>query len=137
KTMTVLQDGQAIRTMPVSLGKPSTPSSSGTMVIMEKAESTIFDTTRTDGPNGYRITIAFAQRLTWGGQFIHAAPWSVNDQGRRKVSGGCVNVSTSNAEWLFGLTMIGDPVHVTGTERGLTPGDGWTAWDIPWSQYPQ
>jgi hypothetical protein len=24
---------------------------------------------------------------------------------------------------------------VKGTERTLDPGDGWTAWDIPWSAY--
>src|SRR4051794_35186371 len=36
KKMTVIQDGTTIRTMPVSLGKKSTPSSSGTMVVMDK-----------------------------------------------------------------------------------------------------
>jgi len=135
KQMNVYQDDALVRTMPVSLGKPSTPSSSGTMVIMSKEESTIFDTTATDGPRGYRITIAYAQRLTWKGQYIHAAPWSVKDQGVRNVSHGCVNVSSSNAEWLFGLTLVGDPVTVRGTERGLDPGDGWTAWNVPWSEY--
>ena len=39
KQMTVYKDGELVRTMPVSLGKKSTPSSSGTMVIMEKQES--------------------------------------------------------------------------------------------------
>lgn len=130
KQMSVYQDDALIRTLPVSLGKPSTPSSSGTMVIMSKEESTIFDT-----PD-YRITIAYAQRLTWKGQYIHSAPWSVKDQGVRNVSHGCVNVSGSNAAWLFGLTLVGDPVTVRGTERGLDPGDGWTAWNVPWSEYP-
>ncbi len=137
KQMQVYQSDKLIRTMPVSLGKPSTPSSSGTMVIMSKETSTIFDTTAEDGPNGYRITIAYAQRLTWKGQFIHAAPWSVRDQGKRNVSHGCVNVATGNAEWLFSTTLVGDPVTVRGTERGLDPGDGWTAWNMPWSQYVQ
>jgi lipoprotein-anchoring transpeptidase ErfK/SrfK len=135
KQMTVTRDGQVIKTLPVSLGKPSTQSSSGTMVIMDKQEKTVFDTTREDGPNGYRIDIAYAQRLTWGGQFIHAAPWSVRDQGVRNVSHGCVNVSTSFAVWLFQQTLIGDPVTVRGTGRALDPGDGWTAWNMPWSEY--
>jgi lipoprotein-anchoring transpeptidase ErfK/SrfK len=129
KLMNVYQDDALLRTLPVSLGKPSTPSSSGTMVIMSKEESTIFDT-----PD-YRVTITYAQRLTWKGQYIHAAPWSVRDQGVRNVSHGCVNVSDSNAAWLFGLTLVGDPVTVRGTERGLDPGDGWTAWNMPWSEY--
>jgi lipoprotein-anchoring transpeptidase ErfK/SrfK len=137
KQMQVYQNDQLIRTMPVSLGKPSTPSSSGTMVIMSKEESTVFDTTAEDGPNGYRINIAYAQRLTWKGQFIHAAPWSVSSQGHRNVSHGCVNVNNANALWLFQTTLVGDPVTVRGTERGLDPGDGWTAWNMPWSQYVQ
>jgi lipoprotein-anchoring transpeptidase ErfK/SrfK len=136
KQMQVLQNDTVIRTMPVSLGKPSTPSSSGTMVIMSKEETTVFDTTA-EGPNGYRINIAYAQRLTWKGQFIHAAPWSVGAQGHRNVSHGCVNVSNANALWLFNTTLVGDPVTVRGTERGLDPGDGWTAWNMPWSQYTQ
>jgi lipoprotein-anchoring transpeptidase ErfK/SrfK len=137
KQMQVYQNDQLIRAMPVSLGKPSTPSSSGTMVIMSKEESTVFDTTAEDGPNGYRINIAYAQRLTWKGQFIHAAPWSVASQGHRNVSHGCVNVNNANALWLFQTTLVGDPVTVHGTERGLDPGDGWTAWNMPWSQYVQ
>ena len=40
----VLRNGKVLRTIPISLGKPSTPSSSGTMVVMEKKESTVFDT---------------------------------------------------------------------------------------------
>lgn len=137
KTMTVYRDGAPTRTLPVSLGKDSTPSSSGTMVIMAKTASTVFDTTRTEGAAGYRVKIAYAQRLTWGGQFIHAAPWSVAAQGHRDVSHGCVNVATDDAKWLYGETLIGDPVTIHGTTRPLTPGDGWTAWNVPWSAYPQ
>jgi lipoprotein-anchoring transpeptidase ErfK/SrfK len=135
KQMQVIKDGQVIRTLPVSLGKTKTPSSSGHMVIMEKAEDTIFDTTRTDGPDGYRIHIQFAQRLTWDGEYLHSAPWSVRDQGVRNVSHGCVNVAPDQAIWLYQQTMIGDAVIVRNTERVLQPGNGWTAWDIPWERY--
>jgi hypothetical protein len=74
-------------------------------------------------------------RLTWGGEFLHAAPWSVNDQGVRNVSHGCVNMSTPNAEWLFNLANIGDPIIVRGTEVQLENGNGWTAWNLTWAQY--
>jgi lipoprotein-anchoring transpeptidase ErfK/SrfK len=136
KKMTVLKNGQVVKTLPVSLGKKSTPSASGTMVVMEKKEQTVFDTT--DDPNPadrYRVDIAFAQRLTWSGQYIHAAPWSVQHQGRRNVSHGCLNVSTENARWLFGQSKIGDPVTVTGTEEKLGAGDGWTAWNMSWKDF--
>ena len=135
KQLSVTQDGQVIKTMPVSLGKQSTPSSSGTTVIISKEASTVFDTTQVDGPRGYRIPVQYAQRLTWGGEYIHAAPWSVGDQGHRNVSHGCVNVSTGNASWLFGTTLIGDPVTTQGTERKLAAGNGWTVWNMTWAEY--
>nr|WP_221381226.1 Ig-like domain-containing protein [Actinoplanes polyasparticus] len=136
KKMTVVQDGKTVKTMPVSLGKKSTPSSSGVMVVMEKKADTIFDTTAELGPDeGYRTEIQFAQRLTWSGQYIHSAPWSVGDQGRRNVSHGCVNVAPGNARWLFDRTLIGDPVTVKGTGDKLSYGNGWTPWDKPWSEF--
>ncbi|HEU4422707.1 MAG TPA: Ig-like domain-containing protein [Pilimelia sp.] len=136
KKMTVTKDGKVLRTIPVSLGKPSTPSSSGTMVVMEKLRHTVFDTYAELGPqDGYRVEIDYAQRLTWGGEFIHSAPWSVNDQGRRNVSHGCVNVSPSNAAWLFGITKVGDPVTIKGTEAKLSQGNGWTIWNLSWDQW--
>jgi lipoprotein-anchoring transpeptidase ErfK/SrfK len=134
KQMTVYRDGRPIRTIPVSLGKPSTPSSSGHMVVMSHEASTIFDTTR-EGPGGYRVQISYAMRLTWGGEFIHAAPWSVGDQGHRDVSHGCVNMSTGNAAWLFSIARIGDPVTVSDTGTPLVDGNGWTAWNMPWPAY--
>jgi lipoprotein-anchoring transpeptidase ErfK/SrfK len=136
KKMTVKQDGKVIQTIPVSLGKPKTPSSSGTMVVIEKKKHTIFDTTDELGPEeGYKTPIDFAQRITWSGQFIHAAPWSEGKQGRTNVSHGCVNVSEKMGEWLFSRTMMGDPITVTGTEEKLKNGNGWTDWNMSWEQY--
>jgi lipoprotein-anchoring transpeptidase ErfK/SrfK len=129
KTMQVYLNDALVRTMPVSLGKPSTPTSSGTTVIMSREPSAVFRTPE------YTTTVQFAMRLTWGGQYIHAAPWSVADQGVRNVSHGCTNVSTDNARWIYNQVLIGDPVTTHGTEVGLDPGDGWTAWDLPWSDY--
>ena len=134
KKLTVEQSGKVLKTMAVSLGKPSTPSSSGTMVVMDKKVQTVFDTTD-DGPNGYRVDIQYAQRLTWSGQYIHSAPWSVGSQGHRTVSHGCVNVAPSNARWLYSKTLIGDPVVVKGTGDKLAYGNGWTAWNVSWAEF--
>jgi lipoprotein-anchoring transpeptidase ErfK/SrfK len=135
KKMSVVRDGKTIKSMPVSLGKPSTPSSSGTMVIMDKATSTVFDTTDTDGAGGYKMTIEYAQRLTWSGQFVHSAPWSTGAQGHRNVSHGCVNLSPSNARWLFAKSLIGDPITVSGTGDKLVYGNGWTPWNVSWKEF--
>ncbi|SCG68810.1 L,D-transpeptidase [Micromonospora coxensis] len=136
KRMTVTRDGTVVKTIPVSLGKKSTPSSSGTMVVIEKLRKTVFDTLEELGPvEGYRTKIDYAQRLTWGGEFIHAAPWSEGQQGRVNVSHGCVNVSMADGKWLFENTRIGDPITVKGTERRLQNGNGWTDWNMSWEQY--
>jgi lipoprotein-anchoring transpeptidase ErfK/SrfK len=136
KKMTVKKDGKVIKTIPISLGKKSTPSSSGTMVVIEKLKKTVFDTRDDPNPaNRYVTDIEYAQRLTWGGEFIHAAPWSVGSQGRTNVSHGCVNMSTANAKWLFNQTRVGDPIQVKGTERKLENGNGWTEWNMSWDDY--
>ena len=136
KHMTVKQDGKTIKSIPVSLGKASTPSSSGTMVVIDKQRHTIFDTTDELGPvKGYRTPIDFAQRITWSGQFIHAAPWSEGKQGHTNVSHGCVNVSEAMGGWLFSRTLMGDPITVSGTEEKLKNGNGWTDWNVSYEQW--
>ncbi len=141
KTLTVTRNGVVIKTMPASLGKDSTPSSSGHMVVMTRAKSEIFDSSTfgvpVDSPDGYKETVLFPLRLTWGGQYIHAAPWSVADQGKDNVSHGCTNISTDNAEWLYNETHVGDPVNVVHTSSDLTWGDGWSDWDKSWTSYQQ
>jgi lipoprotein-anchoring transpeptidase ErfK/SrfK len=136
KKMTVTKDGKVIKTLLVSLGKPTTPSSSGTMVVMAKFPKTIFDTRSDPNPaNRYVAPIDFAQRLTYGGEFIHAAPWSEGQQGTVNVSHGCVNVSEADGAWLFGQTSIGDPITVMNTEQPLKNGNGWTDWNMTWDEY--
>lgn len=136
KRMTVVRNGRVVRSIPVSLGKPRTPSSSGTMLVLEKLRKTVFDTSSDPNPaDRYRINIEYAQRLTWSGEFIHSAPWSVSVQGKTNVSHGCVNMSPANAAWLFGITRMGDPVTVKGTERRVAGGNGWTDWNMSWTEY--
>jgi len=133
KQMTVEKNGQVIKTIPVSLGKAKTPSSSGNMVVMDKQQSELF--VSTDPSDPYRETVYLTQRMTSGGEYIHAAPWSEGDQGKRNVSHGCTNVSQNNAKYLFNLTKIGDVVIVKGTPRKLAWGNGWTDWDKSWADY--
>ena len=138
KQMTVTQNGTFVKKIPVSLGKKSTPSSSGTMLVIEKKRHTVFDKMdELPEGEGYRTKIPVAQRLTWGGGFIHAAPWSEGVQGRTNVSHGCVNVSMKEGAWLFSRTMLGDPITVKGTARKLQNGNGWTDWNMSWEQYKQ
>jgi lipoprotein-anchoring transpeptidase ErfK/SrfK len=139
----VYQGGKLIKTMPASNGKASTPSSSGAFVIMSRMPSEIFDSSLGTGgipvgaPGAYREKVLWTERLTWGGEYIHAAPWSVADQGHRDVSHGCTNVSTDNAKWIFDHSHVGDPVTVKNTPRHVTYGNGWTDWDVSFDKYKQ
>jgi len=138
KQMTFTRNGQVLKTIPVSLGKPSTPSSYGTTVVMSWHEDYTFDTRRENGVDGgYVVDVKYAGRLTTGGEFIHAAPWSVAQQGNTNVSHGCINMSMENARWVFENSLVGDPVITRGTEVPLVWGNGFTDWNISWEEYVQ
>lgn len=142
KQLVAYENGEAVKKMDVSLGKKGHPSYSGTMIVMEKEKESTFDTTNEPGCNGkedgkdcYITDVEYAQRLTWSGQYIHAAPWSVGDQGERNVSHGCVNISDANAKWIYDFTLLGTPVDVHNTGHELPYGDGYTAFDLSWEEF--
>lgn len=130
KQMQVFQDDKLVKTFPVSLGASETPSSAGNMVIMTREPSAVWVYSA-----DYQLNVSYAERLTVDGEYIHAAPWSVAEQGNTDVSHGCTNLSTDNAEWVYDNSQIGDPVTVSGTAKHLEPGNGWTVWDMSWSDY--
>jgi hypothetical protein len=75
-------------------------------------------------------------RISDGGEFVHAAPWSVADQGHTNVSHGCVNLSTANAQWFYNWAMRGDIVYVFNGVRPPSPTDPGTAdWNMSWKQW--
>ncbi|OOL32594.1 membrane protein [Rhodococcus rhodochrous] len=115
---TVILNGEVVRTMPASMGKPGYETPVGTFSVLEKFRDLVMDSSTygvpIDSPEGYRLDTEYAVRLTWGGIFVHAAPWSVDSQGYANVSHGCINLSTENAQWYFDRVKIGDPVIVEG-----------------------
>jgi lipoprotein-anchoring transpeptidase ErfK/SrfK len=115
-TFTVSIDGQVVRDMPASLGKRKFPTPTGTFAALEKQSTVIMDS-RTIGiplndPEGYRLTVNNAVRVTWAGIYVHSAPWSVGSQGYANVSHGCINLGPDNAAWYFDTVRIGDPIIV-------------------------
>ncbi|BBY66992.1 L,D-transpeptidase [Mycolicibacterium helvum] len=115
-TFTVSIDGQVARQMPASMGKPKHPTPVGSFNVLEKQASVVMDS-RTIGiplsdPEGYKLTVSDAVRVTWGGVYVHSAPWSVGSQGYANVSHGCINLSPDNAAWYFDQVHIGDPVVI-------------------------
>ncbi|MFZ2178516.1 MAG: L,D-transpeptidase [Rhodococcus sp. (in: high G+C Gram-positive bacteria)] len=109
---------QVVRTMPASMGKPGYETPHGTFPVLEKFREMVMDSSTygvpVDSAEGYRLHVEYATRITWGGIFVHGAPWSVDSQGYENVSHGCINLSTENARWFYDNAKIGDPVIVTG-----------------------
>jgi lipoprotein-anchoring transpeptidase ErfK/SrfK len=138
--LTVNQNGADVKTIPITGGKAGFETRSGTKVIMEKLSKVRMDANTVGiepgDPNYYDIPdVQFAMRETNSGEFLHAAPWSVGSQGKTNVSHGCIGMSTANAQWLFNLAKVGDPVVVTGTNRGLEAGNGWTDWNVSYDKW--
>jgi lipoprotein-anchoring transpeptidase ErfK/SrfK len=89
-----------------------------------------------DDPEAYDIDdVQWAMRLTYSGEFIHAAPWSVDSQGRANVSHGCTGLSTADAGWLYAMTRRGDVVEYTGTDRWMTLTNGYGDWNASYADY--
>jgi len=139
--MSVVRTGKTIRTIPVTTGKqPEYTTRSGIKVIVEKdrrhdmnSETIGIDPNSADGYN--LKGVEFAMRITYSGEFIHAAPWSVASQGHENVSHGCTGLSTANAGWLYNNTLIGDPVIYTGTNRPMTLTNGYGDWNESFAEY--
>ncbi|MCV7355378.1 L,D-transpeptidase [Mycolicibacterium fluoranthenivorans] len=140
KTLTVRVNGAVVKTMPISMGKNSAPTDNGTYVIGDRYRELVMDSSTYGVPvnsaEGYRLEVEYATQMSYSGIYVHAAPWSVNSQGRSNVSHGCLNVSTSNAQWFYDNTKRGDVVQVLNTVGPTLPGtDGLGDWNIPWEQW--
>ena len=141
--MKVLSNGKLLRTIPITTGEqPKFTTRSGIKVIMEKFDAKRMNSETVgidpNGPDGYDIdNVQWAMRVTYSGEFIHAAPWAVGSQGRANVSHGCTGMSTANADWLYHMTVRGDVVDYVGTDRSIEPGNGYSDWNLTWAEYQE
>ncbi|WP_345711328.1 L,D-transpeptidase [Kineococcus glutinatus] len=142
-TLTMRENGQVINTIPVTTGKSGSGGKyvtrSGVKVIMSRESERTMDAETTgvspDDPDYYSLEVKYAMRLTNSGEFIHAAPWSVGSQGRANVSHGCTGMSTADAKWMFEHSKVGDVVEFVGSDRGMEPGNGYTAWNMSFEEW--
>lgn len=139
--MEVYDGGVLVKTIPVSMGatEGGWHTKSGPHVVLDKERKMTMDST-TYGlaldAGGYQTEVEFATRISNNGEFVHSAPWSVEDQGVRNVSHGCINASPADAEWFFGFSQPGDVVEVVGTPVLLGSSDGDIYdWALTWDQW--
>ncbi|HEY5050901.1 MAG TPA: L,D-transpeptidase, partial [Acidothermaceae bacterium] len=137
--MSVVVNGAVARTFAVSTGRDKYPTTSGIHVVLDREPSVIMNSATVGIPKGspdyYYETVLWDVRISWSGEYVHSAPWSVSAQGRANVSHGCVNVGPADAQWFYNLSRRGDIVVVTGTPRPLESGNGWTDWNMSWAQW--
>jgi hypothetical protein len=122
----VYRDRHKFANWPISTGRAGKETPNGTYLSIEKANPQ-----HMVGAD-YDIEVPYSVRFTWSGNFIHAAPWSVGEQGYANVSHGCVNLSPEHAQTYYGMSVPGDPVTITGSPRGGAWNDGWTVWFLSW-----
>ncbi|MET9773911.1 Ig-like domain-containing protein [Streptomyces sp. NPDC006367] len=140
-TLTVYRDGEAVRQIPVTTGKPGFETRNGVKVVLGKEPFVRMRSSTVGIAEGssesYDLPVYWATRVTWSGEYVHAAPWSVASQGSANVSHGCVGMSTDNAEWFFGAVQEGDLVEVINSEGETMEsfGNGFGDWNLDWAKW--
>ena len=71
------------------------------------------------GQNAYRTTVPVGVRISYDGEYVHWADWSVWAQGNTDTSHGCLNVSPDDSWWFYHYSRPGDIVEVRNTGRPL------------------
>jgi len=132
--MVVTRNGTVEKTFPVSMGKPSHATPNGTYYVLEKFADIVMDSATYGVPStaaeGYKIKVQDAVRIDNSGNFVHSAPWSVGDQGKRNVSHGCINLAPANAQWFYDNFGSGDPIVVKNSVGTYSQNDGAQDWQI-------
>ncbi|MFI1099977.1 Ig-like domain-containing protein [Streptomyces melanogenes] len=139
--MTVKRNGEVINTIPVTTGKPGFSTRNGVKVVLGKqyfvrmrGETVGISAGSADA---YDLPVYYATRVTWSGEYVHAAPWSVGSQGSENVSHGCTGMSTGNAAWFYENVTEGDIVKVVNSiGEDMTPFDnGFGDWNVDWDKW--
>ncbi|WP_434588662.1 Ig-like domain-containing protein [Streptomyces sp. A5-4] len=139
--MTVSRNGEVINTIPVTTGKPGYSTRNGVKVVLGKEYFVRMRGTSIGIPEGtsdsYNLPVYYATRVTWSGEYVHAAPWSVGSQGSSNVSHGCTGMSTGNAAWFYETVRQGDIVKVVNSYGDTmdTFGNGFGDWNLSWDKW--
>ncbi|TXS32483.1 hypothetical protein EAO71_04575 [Streptomyces sp. ms191] len=139
--MTVRRNGELLRTIPVTTGKAGYRTRGGIKVVLGKEPMVRMRGDSIGIARGskdfYDLKVRWATRVTWSGEYLHAAPWSTDAQGAENVSHGCTGMSTEDAAWLFRTVREGDLVQVVnGYGEPMSPFDnGFGDWNLSWTDW--
>ncbi len=130
----VEQDGVQIRDYPVSYGKGDgdRATRSGIHLVQQKKPEYEMCNARF---NYCGVKVTWAVRINNNGEFIHENDSTIPYQGIANVSHGCVNMSTANAKDFYDMSLIGDPVIVSGTGVDMSEQDYIYDWIYSWERW--
>ncbi|MEU8973960.1 Ig-like domain-containing protein [Streptomyces monashensis] len=147
QTMTVVRDGQTIKSVPISAGSAEHTTYNGQMVISEKFVQTRMNGSTVGFGGEYDIPdVPHAMRLTSSGTFIHGNYWYSKGNppfGRSGTSHGCVGLADvqgaqgdTQAKWFFDNSLVGDVVIVKNSpDTTVSPDNGLNGWNMAWSAW--
>ena len=115
--LAVVEDGRAVKVYSIAVGKPSTPSPTGTFEIIERvANPTWYGPHQVVAPGPGNPLGTRWMGLSFKGYGIHGtnAPRSIG----KSASHGCIRMRTQDVEELFELVHIGEQVELLDQATG-------------------
>jgi lipoprotein-anchoring transpeptidase ErfK/SrfK len=147
KQVLVYSNDKLVKVMPTSMGRHTTipgdkgpidlRTNSGPHVVVDGEKNIDMNSASfglSKGANAYRTTVPIGVRISYDGEYVHWADWSVWAQGNTDTSHGCLNVSPANAYWFYDFSVPGDIVDVRNTGRPLAE---WNSgfWNVSWAKW--
>jgi lipoprotein-anchoring transpeptidase ErfK/SrfK len=147
KLVKVYTNGKLVKTMPTSMGRHTSVqgdtgpidlrTNSGPHVVID-SETNINMTSASfglsKGANAYKTVVPIGVKISYDGEYVHWADWSVWAQGNTDTSHGCLNVSPADSYWFAAYSVPGDIVDVKNTGRDLAL---WNSgyWNESWAKW--
>ena len=148
----VYVDGQLVKTVPTAMGlhKTVTGDNGQKLDLRTRSGVHVIRPQRPEGPDhlqelglskgeqAYDEDVFWTTHISYAGEYIHAAPWSVGQQGNSDASHGCLNVNTATrsgssttsapATWSTSATPASRSTRATASPTGTCRGtSGWPA----------
>jgi LysM repeat protein len=98
------EDGRLVRSVLVSIGREGTPTVRGTFTIQRKYQAQTMS-----GPGYYLPDVPYVMYF-YAGYAFHGTYW--HDTWGARMSHGCVNLPTPEAEWFYNFAEVGTPVTI-------------------------
>ncbi|HEY2041699.1 MAG TPA: Ig-like domain-containing protein [Jatrophihabitans sp.] len=147
KLVKVYTNDKLVRTMPTSMGRHTSiagdtgpidlRTNSGPHVVIDSETNINMNSASfglSKGANSYKTIVPIGVKISYDGEYVHWADWSIWAQGNTDTSHGCLNVSPSDAYWFASYSLPGDIVDVKNTGRPL---ELWNSgfWTASWAQW--